>query len=98
MTSEAAAVAEHTEGPRETRTGHPAWARLACVYLPAPLPRDGRLAFWDPAGDPLPPAPEGAAEELTVVRRHGAGARRHRVPALTLPLAAALPPLVRGRV
>ncbi|MEU2435670.1 SNF2-related protein [Streptomyces rubradiris] len=97
MTSGTAAVAERTEGSRETRAGHPAWARLACVYLPAPLPRDGRLAFWDPAGDPLPPAPEDAAEELTVVRRHGAGARRHRVPALTLPLARALPLLVRAR-
>ncbi|MEU5083395.1 MULTISPECIES: DEAD/DEAH box helicase [Streptomyces] len=97
MTSGAAAVAEHTEGSRETRAGHPAWVRLACVYLPAPLPRDGRLAFWDPAGDPLPPAPEDTAEELTVVRRHGAGARRHRVTALTLPLAGALPLLVRAR-
>ncbi|CAL9289482.1 SNF2-related protein [Streptomyces sp. SudanB182_2057] len=97
MTSEAAAVAERTEGSPETRAGHPAWARLACVYLPAPLPRDSRLAFWDPAGDPLPPAPEDAAEELTVVRRHGTGARRHRVPALTLPLARALPLLVRAR-
>ncbi|MDN3265179.1 hypothetical protein QWJ26_36310, partial [Streptomyces sp. CSDS2] len=97
MTSEAAAVAERTEGSRETRAGHPAWARLACLYLPAPLPRDGRLAFWDPAGDPLPQAPEGTTEELTVVRRHGTGARRHRVPALTLPLARALPLLVRAR-
>ncbi|MCZ0210199.1 hypothetical protein OZK63_32890, partial [Streptomyces sp. UMAF16] len=87
MTSAAAAVADRTEGYREARAGDPAWVRLACVYLPAPLPRDGRLAFWDPAGDPLPPAPEGAAEELTVVRRHGAGARRRQVPALTLPLA-----------
>ncbi|WTO34330.1 DEAD/DEAH box helicase [Streptomyces achromogenes] len=97
MTSEAAAVAERTEGYREARAGDPAWVRLACVYLPAPLPRDGRLTFWDPAGDPLPPAPEGAAEELTVVRRHGAGARRRQVPALTLPLAGALPLLVRAR-
>ncbi|WP_030617130.1 DEAD/DEAH box helicase [Streptomyces achromogenes] len=97
MTSAAAAVAERTEGYREARAGDPAWVRLACVYLPAPLPRDGRLAFWDPAGDPLPPAPEGAAEELTVVRRHGAGARRRQVPALTLPLAGALPLLVRAR-
>ncbi|WP_381556924.1 SNF2-related protein [Streptomyces eurythermus] len=97
MTSGTAAVAERTEGSPEGRAGHPDWVRLACVYLPAPLPRDGRLAFWDPAGDPLPPAPEDAAEELTVVRRHGAGARRRRVPALTLPLARALPLLVRAR-
>ncbi|GAA2729003.1 DEAD/DEAH box helicase [Streptomyces nogalater] len=97
MTSGTAAVAAYTEGSPETHAGHPAWVRLACVYLPAPLPRDGRLAFWDPAGDPLPPAPGGTAEKLTVVRRHGAGARRHRVPALTLPLAGALPLLVRAR-
>ncbi|MGY5087038.1 SNF2-related protein [Streptomyces sp. 900105755] len=69
--------------------------RLAAVYLPAGLPRRGRMAFWDPAGDPLPAT---ATEELTVVRPHGAtGVRRRQVPALTLPLAAALPVLVRAR-
>ncbi|AEY92580.1 helicase [Streptomyces hygroscopicus subsp. jinggangensis 5008] len=92
-----AAVAERTGGPRETGTGHPVPVRLASVYLPAPLPRQGRLAFWDPAGDPLPPASGGAPEELTVVRRHGAGVRRRQVPALTLPLAEALPLLVGAR-
>lgn len=70
--------------------------RLAAVYLPAPLPRQGRVAFWDPAGEPLP-AEAGDPEEITVVRRHGAGARRRRVPALGLPLADALPLLVRAR-
>ncbi|WP_369226475.1 DEAD/DEAH box helicase [Streptomyces sp. R39] len=69
--------------------------RLAAVYLPADLPRQGRMAFWDPEGDPLPGT---ATEELTVVRRHGAtGVRRRQVPALTLPLADALPLLVRAR-
>ncbi|MYX71060.1 hypothetical protein, partial [Streptomyces sp. SID3915] len=24
--------------------------RCAAVFLPAPLPRDGRIAFWDPEG------------------------------------------------
>ncbi|MCS0600083.1 DEAD/DEAH box helicase [Streptomyces sp. LP11] len=71
-------------------------ARLACVYLPAPLPREGRVAFWDPEGAPLPTT-GGDPAELTVVRRHGAGARRRQVPALTLPLADALPLLVRAR-
>ncbi|MEW2043908.1 hypothetical protein AB0885_44460, partial [Streptomyces sp. NPDC005534] len=28
--------------------------RLAAVFLPAPLPRDGRIAFWDPDGEPTP--------------------------------------------
>ncbi|MFF8904740.1 SNF2-related protein [Streptomyces olivaceoviridis] len=91
------AVAERAGGPRETGAGHPVPVRLASVYLPAPLPRQGRLAFWDPAGDPLPTASGGAPEELTVVRRHGAGVRRRQVPALTLPLAEALPLLIGAR-
>ncbi|MFE9781502.1 DEAD/DEAH box helicase [Streptomyces sp. NPDC005775] len=28
--------------------------RCAAVFLPAELPRDGRIAFWDPEGRPLP--------------------------------------------
>ncbi|MEW2514226.1 DEAD/DEAH box helicase [Streptomyces sp. NPDC046870] len=92
-----AAVAERTAGLRETGTGHPVPVRLASVYLPAPLPRQGRLAFWDPAGDPLPTAGGGDLEELTVVRRHGAGVRRRQVPALILPLAEALPLLAGAR-
>ncbi|MFI9246163.1 SNF2-related protein [Streptomyces sp. NPDC053086] len=92
-----AAVAERTGGSRGTETGLPVPVRLASVYLPAPLPREGRLAFWDPDGDALPPAPGAAAQELTVVRRHGAGVRRRQVPALTLPLAESLPLLVRAR-
>ncbi|MEU7060920.1 DEAD/DEAH box helicase [Streptomyces sp. NPDC046197] len=73
--------------------------RLAAVFLPAPLPRDGRIAFWDPDGDvwsgsaDAPPA----HTELTVVRRHGPGARRRTARALSLPLEEALPHLVRAR-
>ncbi|MFD8302677.1 SNF2-related protein [Streptomyces sp. NPDC059690] len=68
--------------------------RLAAVFLPAPLPRDGRIAFWDPDGDPLP----AEDTELTVVRPHGAsGVRRRTAPALTLPVGEALPLLVRAR-
>ncbi|MEU7409840.1 DEAD/DEAH box helicase [Streptomyces sp. NPDC042638] len=92
-----AAVAERTEGSRETGTGLPVPVRLASVFLPAPLPREGRLAFWDPTGEQLPTPPGRATQELTVVRRHGAGVRRRQVPALTLPLAEALPLLVRAR-
>ncbi|MBU6530322.1 DEAD/DEAH box helicase [Streptomyces sp. A108] len=119
--------------------GTPVPLRLAAVFLPAPLPRDGRVAFWDPGDGPVPtghgagpvgtgheagPVPTGpvgtgheaaagragealaadvphapgpAPTELTVVRRHGAGARRRRTPALSLPLAEALPLLVRAR-
>ncbi|MFG3105228.1 DEAD/DEAH box helicase [Streptomyces tendae] len=107
--------------------------RLAAVFLPAPLPREGRVAFWDADGGPVDAAllgdgstdvspgtdaavEDAAAEdaggavageadgdrsggptELTVVRRHGAGVRRGTAPALSLPLAEALPLLVRAR-
>ncbi|MFI7390828.1 DEAD/DEAH box helicase [Streptomyces tendae] len=102
--------------------------RLAAVFLPAPLPREGRIAFWDADGGPVDtallgdgptdgsPGAAAAAEdtggagtgeadgdrsggptELTVVRRHGAGVRRGTAPALSLPLAEALPLLVRAR-
>ncbi|MFJ8464712.1 DEAD/DEAH box helicase [Streptomyces swartbergensis] len=73
--------------------------RLPAVFLPAPLPRDGRIAFWDPEGEPLPAAVTELTEdtELTVVRRHGAAVRRRTTPALSLPLEEALPLLVRAR-
>jgi len=68
--------------------------RLAAVFLPAPLPREGRVAFWDPDGGPLP----AEDTELTVVRPHGAsGVRRRTAPALTLPVGEALPLLVHAR-
>ncbi|MEV5932985.1 DEAD/DEAH box helicase [Streptomyces sp. NPDC052079] len=83
-------------------------ARFAAVFLPAPLPRDGRIAFYDPEGGPdgpdapdpdeRPDAPEPARRtDLTVVRPHGTGVRRRTVPALTLPVDEALPLLVRAR-
>ncbi|MGW3656719.1 DEAD/DEAH box helicase [Streptomyces sp. NPDC005151] len=76
--------------------------RCAVVFLPAPLPRDGRVAFWDPDDGPLPEVePAGPAEgaEITVVRRHGqqGEVRVRAVPAVLLPVADALPLLVRTR-
>ncbi|MFI1356327.1 DEAD/DEAH box helicase [Streptomyces sp. NPDC020898] len=74
--------------------------RLAAVFLPAPLPREGRIAFWDPTGDtglPAEAAGHDGPTELTVVRRHGAGVRRRTTPALSLPVDTALPLLVRAR-
>ncbi|MGW1615044.1 SNF2-related protein [Streptomyces sp. NPDC002285] len=75
------------------RSGGAVPVRLAAVFLPASLPREGRIAFWDPDGGPLP----AEDTELTVVRRHGAGIRRRTTPALSLPLGEALPLLVRAR-
>ncbi|MFI2506615.1 DEAD/DEAH box helicase [Streptomyces sp. NPDC018972] len=79
--------------------------RLAAVFLPAPLPREGRVAFYDPEGGPAgeePPGPPDASvsaprTDLTVVRPHGTGARRRTAPALFLPVDEALPLLVRAR-
>ncbi|MFB8771725.1 DEAD/DEAH box helicase [Streptomyces broussonetiae] len=82
--------------PSADRTAAPgALLRHAAVFLPDPLPRRGRIAFWDPSDAPTDPLPD--STELTVVRRHGARVRRRRTPALTLPLATALPLLVRAR-
>ncbi|MET9295943.1 SNF2-related protein [Streptomyces sp. NPDC003077] len=86
-------------------------ARCAAVFLPAPVPRDGKVAFWCPDGGPLPagasgadgttpsvdPAVSGVRVELTVARRHGAGARSRTVPAVLLSLAEAVPLLARAR-
>ncbi|MFI8942181.1 SNF2-related protein [Streptomyces syringium] len=81
-------------------------ARCAAVLLPADPPRATTVAFWRPDGGPLPEAtsstpgagPTGATPaELTVVRPHGRGVRRHTVPAVVLPLDQAVPLLARAR-
>ncbi|MCZ9344177.1 hypothetical protein NGM37_41180, partial [Streptomyces sp. TRM76130] len=79
-----------------TADAGPGVVRLAAVFLPAPLPREGRFAFWDPADD-SPPAESPGVAPLTVVRRHGSRVRRRTVTALTLPVDEALPLLVRAR-
>ncbi|WP_328732696.1 DEAD/DEAH box helicase [Streptomyces caniferus] len=85
-------------------------ARCAAVFLPAQPPRAGKIALWRPDGGPLPDVgggesgeaasgSGGAAEpgQLIVARRHGNGARSRTVPAVLLPLAEAVPLLVRAR-
>ncbi|MEU8501343.1 DEAD/DEAH box helicase, partial [Streptomyces lavendulae] len=66
--------------------------RRAAVFLPAAVPREGRVAFWCPEGDPLPET--GTSGPLQVVRPHGAGVRTRTVPSVTLSVAEALPVLV----
>ncbi|MER6996431.1 DEAD/DEAH box helicase [Streptomyces sp. NPDC000410] len=72
----------------------------AAVFVPSALPREGRVAFWSP-DEAVPPATPGdgpgSAGELTVVRPHGAGVRSRTVPAVLLPVADAVPLLVRAR-
>ncbi|MFD4246044.1 DEAD/DEAH box helicase [Streptomyces sp. NPDC058525] len=68
--------------------------RHAAVFLPAAVPREGRVVFWAPDGDALPEA--GAPTTLTVVRPHGDGVRSRTVPAVALSVTAALPLLARA--
>ncbi|MET9887014.1 DEAD/DEAH box helicase [Streptomyces sp. NPDC006430] len=70
--------------------------RHPAVFLPAPVPREARIAFWSPEGDPLPEIPAGTPAPLTVVRPHGQGVRTRTVPALTLSVTTALPLLARA--
>ncbi|MGW0389609.1 SNF2-related protein [Streptomyces sp. NPDC003042] len=68
--------------------------RRAAVFLPAAVPREGRVAFWCPEGEPLPEA--GTPQTLQVVRPHGDGVRTRTVPAVTLSVVAVLPLLIRA--
>lgn len=87
----AADVASPTEPPAGATSA--ALRRCAAVFLPGALPRDGRIAFWDPEGGEVP----GADGRITVVRPHGTGVRSRSVPARTLPVAEAAPLLARAR-
>ncbi|MFE0582068.1 SNF2-related protein [Streptomyces sp. NPDC058874] len=68
--------------------------RCAAVFLPAAVPRQGRVAFWSPEGGPLPEA--GTPDRLTVVRPHGSAVRSRTVPAVAFGVDAALPLLARA--
>jgi superfamily II DNA or RNA helicase len=97
--------AQGEDAPREdARGGAPEVpVRLAAVFLPGPVPRQGRVAFWDPEGSAPPAAPAAGsasasgAEDLVVVRPHGTAVRRATVPARVLTVAAALPVLTAAR-
>ncbi|MEU0083791.1 DEAD/DEAH box helicase [Streptomyces sp. NPDC006274] len=69
----------------------------AAVFLPAALPREGRIAFWSPDERPLP----GASDEITVVRPHREGdtllVRSVTVPAVVMSVTAAAPLLIAAR-
>ncbi|MFD9501706.1 SNF2-related protein [Streptomyces sp. NPDC060035] len=82
--------------------------RCAAVFLPAALPRDGRIAFWNPEGgtafagadEPLDDTGEPlyTVTELTVVGRGDTGtAGRRTVPAVLLSVADAVPLLAHAR-
>ncbi|MCJ1680223.1 DEAD/DEAH box helicase [Streptomyces sp. APSN-46.1] len=71
--------------------------RHAAVFLPAAVPREGRVVFWAPGGDPLPGDPlPGEATPLALVRPYGDGVRTRTVPGLALSVTAALPLLAQA--
>ncbi|MCX5059223.1 MULTISPECIES: DEAD/DEAH box helicase [unclassified Streptomyces] len=72
-------------------------ARCCAVFVPGDPARAGRVAFWRPDGTPPPLLAAGSAEDLTVVLPGGDGVERVGVPAVLLPVRAALPVLTRAR-
>ncbi|WP_234350099.1 SNF2-related protein [Streptomyces sp. XY58] len=99
MTTQTHAQAQAPRRPQSQSRRQPqphasALLRHAAVFLPAAVPREGRVAFWSPDGDPLPEA--GAPGPLTVVRPHGSSVRSRTVPAVTFSVADALPLLARA--
>jgi superfamily II DNA or RNA helicase len=72
-------------------------ARCCAVFVPADPARTGSVAFWRPDGEAPPEVGSGSTEDLAVVVPGGAGAELVSVPAVLLPLQAALPVLTRAR-
>ncbi|MER5226353.1 DEAD/DEAH box helicase [Streptomyces flaveus] len=72
-------------------------ARCCAVFVPAEPARTGSVAFWRPDGDDPPAVGTGSVEELTVVLPGEGGVELVSVPAVLLPVRAALPVLTRAR-
>ncbi|MEU6861899.1 DEAD/DEAH box helicase [Streptomyces sp. NPDC046876] len=76
--------------PQHALLRHPA------VFLPDPVPRRGRIAFWSAEPEPLPEVPGGTVTRIDVVRPYGSAGRTRTVPAVTLPVGDALALLARA--
>ncbi|MFF1297113.1 MULTISPECIES: DEAD/DEAH box helicase [unclassified Streptomyces] len=72
-------------------------ARCCAVFVPGDPARTGSVAFWDPEGDAPPSVASGSVEDLTVVVPGEEGVETVTVPAVLLPVRAALPVLTRAR-
>ncbi|MEU9954318.1 DEAD/DEAH box helicase [Streptomyces sp. NPDC050982] len=72
-------------------------ARCCAVFMPADPARTGSVAFWTPDGEGPPAVDSGAVEELTVALPGEDGVELVTVPAVVLPVRAALPVLTRAR-
>ncbi|MEU6377209.1 SNF2-related protein [Streptomyces sp. NPDC046909] len=72
-------------------------ARCCAVFVPGDPARTGVVAFWDPDGDAPPTVASGTVEDLAVVVPGERGVEAVTVPAVLLPVRAALPVLTRAR-
>ncbi|WP_326714196.1 DEAD/DEAH box helicase [Streptomyces sp. NBC_01474] len=71
--------------------------RCCVVFVPGDPAREGRVAFWRPDGERPPHTEAGTPEELSLAVPGDTGAERESVPAVLLPVRAALPVLTRAR-
>ncbi|MFE6807014.1 SNF2-related protein [Streptomyces sp. NPDC057681] len=71
--------------------------RCCAVFVPGDPAREGRVAFWRPDGGGPPHTEAGTPEELSLAVPGDTGAERESVPAVLLPVRAALPVLTRAR-
>ncbi|MFJ5972340.1 DEAD/DEAH box helicase [Streptomyces sp. NPDC093060] len=84
--------------PTEVSSDLSELARCCAVFVPSDPARAGLMAFWRPDGETLPDLAQGSASELDlVVPAPDRAVERVRVPALLLPVRAALPVLTRAR-
>jgi SNF2 family DNA or RNA helicase len=72
-------------------------AHCCAVFLPGDPARTGAVAFWRPDGEAPAAAAPGALTDLTVVLPGESGIEPVTVPAVVLPMRAALPVLTRAR-
>ncbi|WP_234311957.1 DEAD/DEAH box helicase [Streptomyces griseus] len=72
-------------------------ARCCAVFVPGDPARTGTVAFWRPDGDAPPDVASGSAGDLVVALPGDEGVEAVTVPALLLPVRAALPVLAHAR-
>jgi superfamily II DNA or RNA helicase len=72
-------------------------AHCHAVFLPGDPARTGHVAFWRPDGEAPPAVASASVADLTVVVPGGDGVEAESVPAVLVPVRAALPVLTRAR-
>ncbi|MFI9345581.1 DEAD/DEAH box helicase [Streptomyces sp. NPDC052773] len=76
----------------------PELARCPAVFIPGDPARTGGVAFWRPDGEAPPGVAAATVTDLTVALPGDQGVEPVTVPAVVLPVRAALPVLTRARV